>query len=43
MEFIITFVIIIIAITCVSIDGKLRKITEQKEQIIDLLKQGKEI
>lgn len=39
MEIIITIGIIIIAISCLSIDGKLRKTSEQNKEIIELLKQ----
>lgn len=42
MEIIITIGIIIIAISCLSIDGKLRKTSEQNKEIIELLKQVKE-
>lgn len=41
MEIIITIGIIIIAITCLSIEGKLKKTSEQNKEIIELLKQGK--
>lgn len=39
MGFIITIGIIIIAISCLSIDGNLRKASEQNKEIIELLKQ----
>ncbi|MEH7237727.1 hypothetical protein [Bacillus sp. JJ1562] len=42
MEFIITIAIVVIAISCLSIDGKLRKVSEQNKEIVELLKQGKE-
>jgi hypothetical protein len=42
MEFVITVGVIVIAITCLSIEGKLRKTSEQNKEIIELLKQGNE-
>ncbi|WP_267195397.1 hypothetical protein [Filobacillus milosensis] len=42
MEIIIAVGVIVIAITCLSIEGKLRKTSEQNKEIIELLKQGKE-
>ncbi|MFD2042736.1 hypothetical protein ACFSTA_00270 [Ornithinibacillus salinisoli] len=42
MEVIITVGVVIIAITCLTIDGKLKKTSEQNIEIIELLKQGKE-
>ncbi|MFD1781732.1 hypothetical protein ACFSFW_24095 [Fredinandcohnia salidurans] len=42
MEFVIMVGIVVIAISCLSIDGKLRKVSEQNIEIIELLKQGKE-
>lgn len=38
MEFIITVGVIVIAITCLSIEVKIRKTSEQNKQIIELLK-----
>ncbi|MEK5380518.1 MULTISPECIES: hypothetical protein [Bacillaceae] len=38
MIFIITIGIVILAITCLSIEVKLRKVTEQNKEIIELLK-----
>ncbi|WP_453989934.1 hypothetical protein [Bacillus nitroreducens] len=42
MEFVLTFAVIIVAITCLSIDGKLKKVSSQNKEIIDLLKQRDE-
>lgn len=42
MEFIITVGVAVVAITCLSIEGKLRKVSEQNKEIIELLKQEKE-
>lgn len=39
MEFVIMVGIVVIAISCLSIDGKLRKVSEQNIEIIELLKQ----
>lgn len=39
MEFIITIGVVIIAISCLSIDGKLRRNSEQNKEIISLLKE----
>ncbi|MGE8082049.1 hypothetical protein [Peribacillus loiseleuriae] len=41
MEFVITIGVIVIAITCLSIEGSLRKTKEQNKEIIELLKQLK--
>ena len=41
MEFVITIGVIVIAITCLSIEGGLRKTKEQNKEIIELLKQVK--
>lgn len=41
MEFIITVGVVVIAITCLSIEVKLRKVSEQNKEIIELLKQEK--
>lgn len=38
MEFIITVGVIVIAITCLSIEVKIKKTSEQNKQIIELLK-----
>ncbi|MFJ8067241.1 hypothetical protein ACIQYS_21965 [Psychrobacillus sp. NPDC096426] len=38
MDFIITVGVIVIAITCLSIEVKIRKTNEQNKQIIELLK-----
>ncbi|MED3841453.1 MULTISPECIES: hypothetical protein [Niallia] len=42
MEFIIAMGLIILAITCLSIEVKLRKLTEQNKEILELLKRKKE-
>lgn len=42
MEFIIAMGLIILAITCLSIEVKLRKLTEQNKEILELLKRRKE-
>ncbi|MCT2536276.1 hypothetical protein NYQ66_10960 [Aquibacillus koreensis] len=42
MEFIIVIGIIIITVSCLSIDGKMKKTIEQNDEIIELLKQGKD-
>ncbi|MEM5593392.1 hypothetical protein AAHH67_19255 [Niallia circulans] len=42
MEFIIAMGLIILAITCLSIEVKLRKLTEQNKEILELLKMKKE-
>ncbi|WP_263629544.1 hypothetical protein [Bacillus tianshenii] len=42
MEFVITIGVVVIAISCLSIEGKLRKTSEQNKEIIELLKQDKE-
>ncbi len=42
MEFVVTICFIIIAITCLSIDGKLRKTIQQNEKVIELLNKGKD-
>lgn len=42
MEIVLIIGIAAIVITGLSIDGKLRKTTEQNQQIIELLKQSKE-
>ncbi|WP_281244165.1 hypothetical protein [Anaerobacillus arseniciselenatis] len=42
MEFVIAFGVFVIAISCLSIDGKLRKNIEQNQEIIELLKKVKE-
>ena len=39
LEFIITIGVIIIAISCLSIDAKLRQRSEQDKEIISLLKE----
>lgn len=39
MEFVITIGVVIIAISCLSIDGKLRGKSEQNKEIISLLKE----
>ncbi len=38
MEFVIAIGVFVIAITCLSIEGKLRKNNELNQQIIELLK-----
>lgn len=42
MEIVIPVGVVVIAITCLSIEGKLRKASKQNKEIIELLKQGKE-
>lgn len=42
MEFVIAIGVVVIAITSLCIDGKLKKTYEQNNEIIELLKQGKE-
>ncbi|WP_185807766.1 hypothetical protein [Lysinibacillus telephonicus] len=39
MEFVITIAIIVIAITCLCMEGNLRKTMEQNNETIELLKQ----
>ena len=39
MEFLITIAMVVIAITCLSIESNLRKTKEQNKEIINLLKQ----
>ena len=41
MGFVIALGMVVIVITCLSIDGELRKTNEQNKEIIELLKQGK--
>ncbi|WP_275955386.1 hypothetical protein [Metabacillus halosaccharovorans] len=41
MEFVIAISVVVIAISCLSIDGKLKKYNEQNEEIIELLKKDK--
>jgi hypothetical protein len=42
MEFVLTIGVVIITISCLSIDGKLKKTNEQNKEIIELLKKAKE-
>ncbi len=42
VEFVITIGVVIIAISCLSIEGKIRKTNEQNKEIIELLKRQKE-
>ncbi len=42
MGFLIAIGVIVIAITSLSIDGKMRKIIDQNKEVIELLKQERE-
>ncbi|WP_255247472.1 hypothetical protein [Paucisalibacillus globulus] len=42
MDLVIIFGVVVIAISCLSIDGKLKKTNEQNKEIIELLKNVKE-
>lgn len=42
MEFLITVAVVIMAITSLSMEGKVRELTKQNKEIIELLKQDKE-
>lgn len=41
LEFFIAIGVVVIAISCLSIDGKLKKTNEQNKEIIELLKKDK--
>lgn len=42
MEFLITVAVVVMAITSLSMEGKIRELTKQNKEILELLKQQKE-